>query len=96
MFSLLVICQSVIDIAGELASRRGIKFHDYNGAIRALAQVEGFPADIVPLLLPLPGFRNVLVHEYVELDYDRVLDALDQLEPVERFIAAVAALESKT
>ena len=93
MFSLLVVCQSVIDIAGELAARRGIRFQDFNGAIRALAQVEGFPVDLVAQLLPLPGFRNVLVHEYVELDYDRVIAALDQLDPVDRFVAVVAAIE---
>ena len=93
MFSLLVVCQSVIDIAGELAARRGIRFQDFNGAIRALAQVEGFPVALVAQLLPLPGFRNVLVHEYVELDYDRVIAALDQLDPVDRFVAVVAAIE---
>jgi len=93
LFSLLTICQAVIDIAGELASRRGIRFQDYNGAIRALAQVDGFPPDLVDALLPLAGFRNVLVHKYVELDYARVIAALDHLEPVERFIAAVAAIE---
>ena len=43
LFSLLVVCQSVIDIAGEVAGRKGIRFQDYTGAIRALRQVEGIP-----------------------------------------------------
>jgi uncharacterized protein YutE (UPF0331/DUF86 family) len=93
LFSLLVVAQAVIDIAGELASRRGIRFQDYAGAVKALRQVEGVPPDLVELLVPLPGFRNVLIHEYVDLDYVRVLEALDNLEPIERFIAAVAELE---
>jgi uncharacterized protein YutE (UPF0331/DUF86 family) len=93
LFSLLVVAQAVIDIAGELASRRGIRFQDYAGAVKALRQVEGVPPDLVELLVPLPGFRNVPIHEYVDLDYVRVLEALDNLEPIERFIAAVAELE---
>ncbi len=28
LFSLLVVCQAVIDIAGELAGRQGIRFQD--------------------------------------------------------------------
>jgi uncharacterized protein YutE (UPF0331/DUF86 family) len=94
LFSLMVVCQAVIDIAGELAGRRGIRFQDYAGAIGALRQIDGIPADLADALLPLPGFRNILIHEYVDLDYGRVLEALDGLEPVERFLSAVAALEA--
>ena len=93
LFSLLTVCQAVIDIAGELAARSGIRFQDYSEAVRALRKVEGVPEDVVEALLPLPGFRNVLVHEYVALDYQRVVDALDNLEPVERFARVIAELE---
>jgi uncharacterized protein YutE (UPF0331/DUF86 family) len=93
LFSLLVVCQSVIDIAGELAARRAIRFDDFTGAIRALAQIEGFDAELVDRLAPLAGFRNILVHEYVQLNYDRVIAALDGLDPVDDFIVAVARLE---
>jgi len=94
LFSLLVVCQSVIDVAGELAGRRGIRFQDYAGAIRALRQIEGFPPDLIEGLLDLPGFRNVVIHEYVDLDYTRVIEALDRLDPLDRFLRAVAAIES--
>ncbi|MBI4542137.1 MAG: DUF86 domain-containing protein [Gemmatimonadetes bacterium] len=94
LFSLLVVCQSVIDIAGELAGRRGIRFADYSEAIRALRQVEGMPADLVEELVGLPGFRNVLVHEYVQLDYGRVVEAMGRLGAVEEFARVVAKLEA--
>jgi len=42
----------------------------------------------------LPGFRNVLVHEYVLLDMERVIEALDQLDPVEQFVEIVRNIES--
>jgi hypothetical protein len=37
LFSLLTVCQLVIDISGELAARRGERFEDYASAVRSLA-----------------------------------------------------------
>jgi len=93
LFSLLTVCQLVIDIAGELSARRGERFEDYTEAVRNLARDSRFPADLVAALEPLPGFRNVIVHEYVALDLDRVVHALDGLGPIERFLAIVGAME---
>lgn len=95
LFSLLVVCQAVIDVAGELAGRRGIRFEDYRGAIRALGTMPEFPPDLVGELETLPGFRNVLIHEYVQLDYERVVEALGRLDPIERFAEIAARLEAQ-
>lgn len=89
LFSLFTVCQLVIDVAGDLSARRGDRFEDYTQAVRNLARDERFPTDVVRELERLPGFRNVLVHEYVALDLDRVIEALDRLEPVERFLEIV-------
>jgi uncharacterized protein YutE (UPF0331/DUF86 family) len=93
LFSLLTVAQLVIDIAGELNSRAGRRYDDYTTAIRQLGQDERFSAALVQNLERLPGFRNVLVHEYVALDLRRVVEALDRLQPVEEFCAIVAAIE---
>jgi len=89
LFSLLTVCQLVIDVAGELSARRGDAFEDYTQAVRNLARDARFPADLVRELERLPGFRNVIIHEYVALDMDRVVAALDGLDPVERFTEIV-------
>lgn len=94
LFSLLMVAQLVIDIAGELAARRGDRFEDYTGAVRSLAADGRFSSDLLRSLERLPGFRNVLIHEYVALDLDRVIDALHELEPVERFCRLVADIEA--
>ncbi len=94
LFSLLTVCQLVIDIAGELSARRGDRFEDYTQAVRNLARDARFPADLVRELERLPGFRNVLVHDYVGLDLERVIDALDRLEPVEHFANIVRDIEA--
>ena len=82
LFSLLMAAQLVIDIAGELSARRGDRFEDYTDAIRNLARDARFPPQLVSALERLPGFRNVLIHEYVALDLNRAVEALNNLEPL--------------
>lgn len=93
MFSLLMVAQLVIDLAGELSARRGERFEDYTEAIRNLARDDRFPADLVRALERVPGFRNVVIHQYVALDLDRVIEALQRLDPIDRFIAIVGDIE---
>jgi uncharacterized protein YutE (UPF0331/DUF86 family) len=89
LFSLLMVCQLVIDVAGELSAQRGDAFQDYTQAIRNLTRDQRFSTDLVRNLERLPGFRNVVVHEYVALDMQRVVEALDELEPIECFLQSV-------
>lgn len=96
MFALFVICQQIIDIAAELSARRGQAVDSYRKAVQNLAHDPSFPPDLVAELERLPGFRNVLVHEYLELDLARAVEALDRLEPVERFVQIVRDLEAAT
>jgi uncharacterized protein YutE (UPF0331/DUF86 family)/predicted nucleotidyltransferase len=96
MFSLLMVAQLTIDLAGELSARRGDRFEDYTEAVRNLARDSRFPATLVRELERIPGFRNVVIHEYVAVDLDRVVEALSQLEPVEEFLRIVAAIESES
>jgi uncharacterized protein YutE (UPF0331/DUF86 family) len=95
LFSLLTVCQLVIDIAGELSARCGDRFEDYTEAVRNLARDARFPADLVSQLERLPGFRNVLIHEYVALDMRRVTEALDELDTIERFHGIVSRIEGE-
>ena len=95
LFSLLTVCQLVIDIAGELSARRGERFEDYTEAIRNLARDDRFSPELVRALERLPGFRNILVHEYVAFDLQRAVDALDELGPIEQFLSIVAEIVSR-
>jgi uncharacterized protein YutE (UPF0331/DUF86 family) len=95
LFSLLTVCQLVIDVAGELSARRGERFEDYTQAVRNLASDARFPSELVRELQQLPGFRNVLIHEYVALDMGRVMEALARLDSIDRFVEIVAKIESE-
>ena len=94
LFSLQTACQLLIDIAGELAGRRGQRFEDYTEAVRSLTAYPEFPDRLVRDLEPLPGLRNVLIDECVARDLDRVIPALARLAPLEEFAEGVRRLES--
>lgn len=47
LYSLLMVSQLVIDIAGELSARRGDRFESYGDAIRNLGRVPPLSASIV-------------------------------------------------
>lgn len=96
LFSLLTVCQLVIDIAGELSAKQNRRFETYAEAIRNLSADPRFPIEVVRSLERLPGFRNVLVHEYVSLDMRRVVEALDDLMPIAQFADVVASLERES
>jgi uncharacterized protein YutE (UPF0331/DUF86 family) len=95
LHSLQTICQVVIDIASELSARFLLRFQDYTEAVRNLGALPEFSPALVRDLEKLPGFRNVLIHEYVTIDYARVVQALDQLDVVEQFAEAVRRLEAR-
>jgi uncharacterized protein YutE (UPF0331/DUF86 family) len=95
LFSLLTVSQLVIDIAGELSARRGDRFEDYTEAVRNLSRDGQFPPALVREIERLPGFRNVLIHEYVALDMRRVVEALDRLDPIEQFLEIVRQIASR-
>ena len=75
-------------------STRG-QFQDYTQAIRNLARDARFPIELIRKLERFPGFRNVVIHEYVPLDMERVVEALDDLEPVELFLQTMRQILSE-
>jgi uncharacterized protein YutE (UPF0331/DUF86 family) len=94
LFSLLMVSQLVIDIAGELSSRQQMPFDDYRGAITNLRRMPGFSPDVVAALEMLPGFRNALIHDYIRFNLDRAVAAVHALEPVEEFVRVASTFEA--
>jgi uncharacterized protein YutE (UPF0331/DUF86 family) len=93
LHSLLVVSQRVIDLAAELSTRRGLRFEDFQEAVRNLAIYEEFPDALIRRLEPLPELRNHLI--YGVGDLERVTDLLGKLDGVERFAQGVGRLVLK-
>lgn len=61
-------------------------------AVRTLGVQQVVPASTAEAVARAVGFRNVLVHEYTDVDDERVRDNLLQgLDDLERFVSHVAA-----
>lgn len=93
--SLLISSQRVIDIAAELSSRRRLRFEDYSEAVRNLAIYEEFPDPLIRRIEHLPDLRDALIHGNGPVDPARIVSALQEIDGLERFVAAVEKVAAK-
>jgi uncharacterized protein YutE (UPF0331/DUF86 family) len=82
--------QNALDIATHIAAGAGLDAPDYASAVDRLAELSVIPADFARRLRRLAGFRNVLVHGYLQVDLDVVQNVLrDGLQDLDAFAAHV-------
>jgi len=86
--------QSVLDISNHTVADLGLGLPaDSKELFALLARRRIVSARLADRLTSMAGFRNLLVHEYLEIDRHRVYRALeDDLGDFERFITAVSKL----
>ena len=78
--------QNALDIATHLASSAGLDAPDYATAIDCLAEMGALPDDFALHFRNVAGFRNVLVHGYLDVDLDVIAQLLGrQLDDFETF-----------
>jgi uncharacterized protein YutE (UPF0331/DUF86 family) len=84
--------QNVLDIATHIAAASGRDAADYASAIDRLAELSVLPAQFASRLRPLAGFRNILVHGYLEIDLALVEKILtEKIQDLEEFARLVEA-----
>jgi uncharacterized protein YutE (UPF0331/DUF86 family) len=94
--NLEVIAQAVIDICNRIISLEGLeKPRDYYEAIVRLGESGILPLEFARKLAPLAGFRNILVHDYLDLDWDEVYKNLHQLQDISKFMNQVKSWMKK-
>ena len=64
--------QDSLDIATHIASALGRDAADYSSAIDILMDAETLPPEFGAQFREVAGFRNILVHGYLEVDLDIV------------------------
>ena len=88
--NLEIAAQCCIDIAHRIISLEGArKPADYYDAIVQLGELGVLMPDFAGRLAPLAGFRNILVHEYLQVDWDVVYRNLNRLDDLEQFAELV-------
>lgn len=89
----VTLMEACIDAAQHVCASEGWGPPDSNaGAMVVLARNGVLPAELGATMADGVRFRNVLVHLYAEVDDDRVVAHLDQLDNVERFVACLSVL----
>ena len=82
--------QHAIDIAIHLVTTAGRDASDYASALDRLTGLGVLPGAFGARFRQIAGFRNVLVHDYIDVDLDvvaRVLDeSLDDFEEFARWV----------
>jgi uncharacterized protein YutE (UPF0331/DUF86 family) len=86
--------QALLDISNHIVADMNLNLPaDSKALFDLLAKHKVLPVRLSRRLAPMAGFRNILVHEYLEIDRHRVYRALkDDLGDFERFIKAVSRL----
>lgn len=65
--------EASIDIGEHIIASEGLRSPtEYAEVFASLGEAGYLPADLVPALMDMARFRNLLVHEYVRVDDARV------------------------
>ena len=82
----------VLDIAAQLIAEFRFRTpEDYRESILVLGEEGVLPQDFAKEFSKIAGFRNILVHDYLKIDYHQLVDNLNyRLDDFERFAQAVA------
>ncbi len=84
--------EGCIDVSHHIASSESWKAPDTNAAaIRLLGEREVVDPETAESIARAVGFRNVLVHQYTDVDDTIVIDALEQLDDFRRFVQQTSA-----
>lgn len=83
--------EAVIDISDQIISEKGFKKPEaYKDSILILAENKVLPATFAEKILPMIGFRNILVHNYLDIDtklvFKHLQEDLDDFRKFMKFI----------
>jgi uncharacterized protein YutE (UPF0331/DUF86 family) len=82
--------QVCIDIGAHLVAELELPLPpDYRGVFSALV-AEGLDAQLAERLGSATGLRNLLVHDYLDIDEDVIWESLDHLDDLRRFAGFAA------
>ena len=82
--------QNALDIASHIASAAGLDPTTYGSSIDCLVETNVLPARFGERFRGIAGFRNVLVHGYLDVDLDLIAKLLSEsLDDFEEFAGHV-------
>lgn len=71
--------QAVLDISAHLVAASGTAVPDqYSSSVALLGRLGILPQEFAERIAPMAGFRNILVHQYLDVDMGLVKQVLDE------------------
>lgn len=91
--SLQVAIEACLDIGRRLIALEGFRYpEDNKDVFQILAEEEIVPRQLLPSLIEMARFRNLIVHDYARIDDARVYGMLKKrLEDFDAYARAIAA-----
>lgn len=90
--NLQTVIQAIIDIGNHLVADAGLGAPErYSDILEKLSGAGLIDAELARRLVPVVGMRNVLVHEYVRLEAERIWAAVEDTSAIEAFLRATTA-----
>jgi uncharacterized protein YutE (UPF0331/DUF86 family) len=88
--------QAMLDIGTHIIADQGLnRPAGYEEVVPELGRAGILPAELVERLSGIAGLRNILVHDYLTVDHERMFDDLTSgLGDFEEFARAIEALAS--
>ncbi len=88
--NLEVAAQCCIDICNRIIAVENLrKPADYYEAFMILGETRILSMDFAKNIAPIAGFRNVLVHEYLKLDWEMVFENLQKMDELAEFYGSI-------
>jgi uncharacterized protein YutE (UPF0331/DUF86 family) len=91
-YRLVVAIEAMIDVAEHVIASEGLRpATSFADSFRSLAEGGWIDTELAGLLADAARFRNVLVHQYTDVDDDRVVEILrTRLDDLDRFVTTMA------
>lgn len=89
--NLQLAAQVCIDIGNHVIADRGYRAPYGYGDIFSVLMEEGLlPKELAGTMRQIAGFRNILVHDYLEIDSKIVYESLKKVDDFKKFVEYVA------
>ena len=84
--NLEVAAQCCLDICHRIISiEKALKPSDYHEAFLRMSELRVLPPEFARKLAPIAGFHNILVHEYLGIDWNEVYSNLQRISDLVKF-----------
>ena len=89
-YGLLEAIQIVIDVSCHLISRDNLGMpSSYSECIELLQQAGYISDSLADILLGMVGLRNILVHEYIHIEPEKLYDLLNRTDDFKAFVKEI-------